>query len=161
MKPKPWTDAQATMEILAHAEASKPSTTRFIESIAFWMALIIAIAGNLIISVIMVPFLLLLKGIGLYFTIFIVGGAFGLLFNVLIGYIEKLGQGQHIIAGAFIPALAVINIWLITKLSNQLELLLALPTPAHNPITTSLTYVIAFTLPYIIKHFQHVRNKRL
>lgn len=154
-------DVRKAADILAHAEASKSASMRFVEQSAFWVALLIAIFGNLVISVVLVPFLLLLKGIGLYFTVFIVGATFGLLFNVIIGYIEELKEGQHIIAGAFIPALALINIYLIAHFSNRLEILLLLPTPAHSPLAVSVTYVIAFVLPYFIKHMSHLKQKRL
>ncbi len=163
LKSKGWTQAEVkkTYDILAHAEAEKSQSTRFLEQLAFWVALLIAIAGNLIISVVLVPFLLLLSGFGLYLTIFVIGATFGLLFNVLVRYIENLNQGQHIIAGAFIPALALINIYIITHFSNKLEILLQLTTPAHSPLTVSITYVAAFILPYIIQHFQHVKTRRL
>jgi len=148
-------------DILAHAEAVKNPSMRFLEQAAFWIALLIAIVGNFIVSVVLVPFMLLLDGIGLYTTVFIIGVAFGTLFNVLIDYIEHLGQGQHILAGAFIPALALINIYIITRLSNTLEILMQLPTAAHSPAGISATYVIAFVLPYLLKHFEHVRNRQL
>lgn len=160
---KGWTrqDVKKTADILAHAEADKSTTVRFFEQTAFWIALLTAIVGNFILSVVMVPFLLLLSGAGLYFTIFVIGVTFGVLFNVLIGYIEDLGEGQHIIAGAFIPALALINIYLIAHFSNKLEILLQLTTPPHSPLTVSFTYVFAFVLPYVLQHFQHIKERQL
>lgn len=152
---------QKTADILAHAEAAKNPSMLFLEQLAFWVALGIAIIGNFVISVVIVPFLLLLQGTGLYFTVFIIGAAFGLLFNVLINYIEGLKQGQHIIAGAFIPALALINIYLITSLSNKLELLLQLTTPPHSPLGVSVVYVVGFVLPYVVQHFKHLKKKHL
>ncbi len=163
LREKGWGKAEAkkTAEIIARAEASKTASIRFIEQSVFWAALLVAILGNFIISVVLVPFLLLLEGIGLYATISAVGVTFGLLFNVIIGYIEKLNEGQHIIAGAFIPALALINVYIIAYFSNRLEILLQLPTQAHNPLGISITYVAAFVFPYVIKHFQHLKEKRL
>lgn len=160
---KGWGRAEVrrAADILAHAEALKSPSMKFLEQAAFWTALLIAIIGNFVISVVLVPFLLLLHGVGLYATVFIVGITFGLLFNVLIRYIENLGQGQHIIAGAFIPALALINIYIITRLSNSLEILLQLTTPPHSPAAVSVTYVAAFVLPYLYQHLEHVRKKRL
>jgi len=148
-------------DILAHAEASKSTGMRFLESTAFWVALLVAILGNFIVSVVLVPFLLLLKGASLYFTVFVIGIAFGALFSVLIRYVEDLRQGQHIIAGIFIPVLALINIYLIVYFSNKLEILLQLPVSPHSPAAVSMVYVFAFVLPYFIKHMEHVRKKRL
>ena len=160
---KGWSKAELNRaaDIIAHAEESKSASMQFVEKLAFWVTLLVAILGNLIISVVMVPFLLLLSGAGLYFTVLIIGFTFGILFNVIIHYIEDLGEGQHIIAGAFIPALALINIYIITHFSNKLEVLLMLQTPAHSPFAVSITYVIAFILPYLLKHFRHIKEHRL
>lgn len=160
---KGWTaaDVKKTRDILAHAEAEKSTSILFLEQTAFWIALLIAIIGNFVVSVIIVPFLLLLHGASLYLTIFVIGVTFGTLINVLIGYIEKLGAGKHIIAGAFIPALALINIYIITRFSNDLEILLQLTTPPHSPMLVSVVYVISFVIPYLLEHFDHVRKKRL
>jgi hypothetical protein len=163
LREKGWgrNEAKKTADIIAHAQAAKTPSMHFLEQSVFWVALLVAILGNFIISVVLVPFLLLLDGIGLYATIIAVGVTFGLLFNVIIGYIEKLNEGQHIIAGAFIPALALINIYIIAHFSNRLEILLQLATPAHSPLGISVTYVAAFVLPYVLKHFQHLKEKRL
>ena len=160
---KSWSkaDLRKTEDILSHAEAEKSPGMRFLEQSAFWTALVIAIVGNFIISVVLVPFLLLLHGIGLYFTILIIGITFGTLFNVLIHYIEDLNEGQHIIAGAFIPALALINMFIIAHFSNDLEILLQLKTPAHSAVGVSVTYVFAFVVPYLLKHFSHLRHDEL
>ncbi|MEM4239737.1 MAG: hypothetical protein QXM31_01355 [Candidatus Woesearchaeota archaeon] len=160
---KGWsrTEIRKTADIMAHAQEYKSASMKFLEQSAFWVALLIAIFGNFVVSVVLVPFLLLLKGAALYATVFAVGVSFGLIFNVLIHYIEELGEGQHIIAGAFIPALALINIYIIAYLSNRLEILMQLATPAHSPLGVSIAYVIAFVLPYLVKHFQHVKKKRL
>jgi hypothetical protein len=158
---KGWSTAEVkkAADIMAHAEAEKTSTMRFLEQMMFWLILFVAIFGNFVVSVVLVPFLLLLSGLGLYFTIFVVGGAFGMIFNVLVHYLEDLQESEHIIAGAFIPALALINIYLITHFTNDLEVLLQLHTPAHSPLWVSITYVVAFTLPYVIKHYQHMMKK--
>jgi hypothetical protein len=160
---KGWskTEVRRAEDIIAHAEAEKSTSMLFLEQLAFWMALLLAIVGNFIISVVMVPFLLLLQGAGLFFTVFVIGVTFGILFNVLVHYIEDLGKGQHIVAGAFIPSLALINIYIITHFSNRLEILLQLNTPAHSPLAISVTYVIAFVLPYFIKHIRHLAKNKL
>jgi hypothetical protein len=160
---KGWGRAEMrkTADILAHAQASKSASMRFLEQTAFWVALLVAVTGNFILSVVLVPFLLMLHGFGLYITVFLIGLTFGAVFTVLIRYIEELGEGQHILAGAFIPALALINMYMIAHFSNKLELLLVLSTPPHSPVGISITYVIAFVLPYLFKHAGHVKQRRL
>ncbi len=160
---KGWTsaDVKKTRDILAHAEEAKSTSMRFLEQTSFWVALLIAIIGNFVISVVMVPFLLLLQGVTLYLAVFVIGVTFGTLINVVVGYIEKLKAGQHIIAGAFIPALALINVYIITHFSNNLEILLQLKTPPHSPLLVSVVYVTSFVIPYLLEHFDHVRTKTL
>jgi hypothetical protein len=152
-------EVKKTTDILAHAEATKNPSIRFLEQLAYWTALLIAILGNFILSVVTVPFLLVLKGFGLYLTIFLVGIGFGLLFSILLKSLENLGSGQHIIAGAFIPALALINIALIAHFSNKLEILLQLTTPPHSPTLVSITYVTAFVLPFLLQHAAHDKSR--
>ncbi len=158
---KGWskTDARRTADIIAHAQADKSTTMLFVEQMAFWIALLTAVLGNFILSVVMVPFLILLSGIGLYITVFLIGITFGMIFNVLVHYIEEIDAGEHVIAGAFIPALALINMYIITHFSNKIEVLLQLETPSHSPLLVSATYVIAFVIPYLLKHLQHIRKK--
>ena len=160
---KGWTraDINKAAHILAHAESSKTASMKFFEQLTSWVGLFLAVLGNFLVSVVIVPFLLLLEGFSLYATIFVIGVVFGTLVNVLIGYIENLGGGHKIIAGAFIPALALINIYLITYFTNDLERLLQLATAPHSPALVSVTYVIAFTIPYLLEHFDHVRKRQL
>ncbi len=160
---KGWSRAEAkkAADIMAHAQAEKSQSMIFLEQTVFWVGMAVAMVGNFIVSVVLVPFLLLLTGWGLYAAVFVIGAAFGLLFNVLIQYIEELGEGQHIIAGAFIPALALVNVYIIAHFSNRLEILLQLENPAHSPLLISITYVVAFVLPYLIEHLQHIRKKQL
>ena len=69
--------------------------------------------------------------------------------NLIINDIENIDYEHHVIAGIFIPAIAIINIFIITVLSNQMNIVLRLENP-HNPIFVSVTYVIAFMAPYVL-----------
>jgi hypothetical protein len=147
-----WTQAEKnkTMRSFQTAEQKKTSFVQFLDIAVFWVALFVAILGNFILSIVLVPFLLIMSGWMLYASLFFVGLSFGLLFAVIISYIEKIETKHHIIAGVFIPALALINVYIITYFANELIVLLKLTTTAHNPGLVSITYVVAFTLPYLI-----------
>jgi hypothetical protein len=125
----------------------------------YWVLLIVAIIGNLVISIALIPFLLAFKKIPLYFTIVILAAMFGYLFDQLIKDIENLENKHQIIAWAFIPALAIVNTYYMTSFANHVTNTLSLPFALHSPILISITYVIAFILPYTIRNIIGVSSK--
>ncbi len=151
---KEWSPdfAVKTEEILRHGEQSKPSWVRTLDNTLYWVLLFLAIIGNFIISVVLVPFLLILKGGALYFSLFFIGASFGWVFRFILHSIEKLQKDQHIIASIFIPALALINVGIFAVLSNRLIVLLKLTTPPHNPFLVGAIYVFGYVLPDSISH---------
>ena len=153
---KEWTPELAvrTEEILRHAEQRKPGWVRGVDSALYWVLLIIAIVGNFVVSVVLVPFLLILKGASLYFSLFFIGASFGWLFSFILHNLEKLESHQHIIASVFIPALAVINVGIFAVLSNKLIILLKLATPPHNPFLVGAVYVLGYVLPGSLIHLR-------
>ncbi len=153
---KEWSPELAvrTEEILRHAEQRKPGWIRNIDGALYWVLLIIAILGNFIVSVVLVPFLLILKGAALYFSLFFIGASFGWLFSFILHNLEKLQSNQHIIASVFIPCLALINVGIFAVLSNKLIILLKLTTPPHNPFLVGAAYVFGYVLPGSIVHLR-------
>ena len=140
------------MEILQKAEKEKPLFVKRLDFILYWTLLIVAIIGNLIISIILLPFLLTFKKIPLYLTIMILAAMFGFLFDQLIKDIQNLENKHHIIAWVFIPSLAVVNTYYMTSFTNHLTQTLRLPITLNSPLVISITYVFAFILPYIMRN---------
>jgi len=153
------TDIAKTQKILAGAEQVKSPFIKTLDSLIYWVALLIAITGNFILSVVLVPFMLILSGYMLYLTIFVVGISFGSLFTIIFGYLRKLETTHHIIAGIFIPAIAMINIYIITNLSNKLIEILELNTIKHDPLSISFTYIISFVAPYLYIRYRELEKK--
>ena len=54
-------EAQKTVDILQEAEEKKSVKIKFLDSIIYWALLLVAIIGNLVISIILIPFLLAFK----------------------------------------------------------------------------------------------------
>ena len=142
--------AAKTQEILEHH--IKPFWTQFLDTILYWSLLLIAILANLILSVVLVPLLLVLKGWYLYFTLAVIAFCFGWVFSFILHSIEQLKTQQHIIAGLFIPAIALITIGMFTILSNKLIVLMKLATPEHSPVLVAFVYVIAYVVPQGMMH---------
>ena len=118
--------------------------------LVYWLALLVTIIGNLIISAALIPFLIVMKDVSLYVIIITLGIAFGLLFDLLLKDIENIDFKHHIIAGIFIPGIAAVNLYIITTLANRLIEILEVTNVKQNPIMISIIYIIAFMLPFII-----------
>ncbi|HLC96083.1 MAG TPA: hypothetical protein VJH97_02070 [Candidatus Nanoarchaeia archaeon] len=154
LRTKGWTkkEIQRATQILQSTE--KPAKIKILDAIIYWFVLFVAIFGNLIISIALVPFLLQFRSVFLYTIIAVLAAVFGFLFDLLIRDIETIQKKHVIIAGLFIPALAIINIYYITSFSNHVSSVLQLGN-SHNPISISFIYVIAFISPYFLYKISH------
>lgn len=127
----------------------------------YWAALVVAVIGNLMLSVVLIPFLLVMTPFALYVTVVIIAIVFGLLFNLLINDIEELDYKHHIIAGIFIPFIALFNIYMIVTLSNKVNALVDLTPLKQNPLPVGIVYVAAFMAPYVIsKIAEEIRKEK-
>jgi hypothetical protein len=153
LKKKGWTDddIQNAVSIINKGRLKKPKQILFLDSIIYWIVLFVALIGNFIISVILIPFMITLQGFRLYSIIIIISFSFGAFFDLLIRDIEKIQQKDIIIAGIFLPLLAIINVSFMVKFSNFLQTTMGLNNSLHNPLLISLIYVVGFVSPYMIR----------
>jgi hypothetical protein len=153
---KDWSPdlAAKTERILRTAEKAKSAGMRFVDSSLYWLLLIIAIIGNFIVSVVLVPFLIALKGWPLYLSLLLISVSFGGMFSFILHNLEQLKSKQHIIASVFIPCLALINVAIFAMLSNKLIILMKLGTPPHNPLLIGAVYVFGYVLPGSLAHLR-------
>lgn len=153
LKKRGWTEKEIdkTLKIIREARKNKHPVIKFLDKIVYWIALVITIIGNFIISVALIPFLLTLNSFQLYLIIITVGIAFGLLFELLIRSITHLETKHHLFYGFIIPIIAIINVFLITNVANYFEKIFLIKN-IYNPLIVSIVYAIAFILPYAIYH---------
>jgi hypothetical protein len=154
----PKEEAVRTARILQEAEAVKPPSVRTLDRLIHWVALIIVVLSTFIVSLLLVPVLLIATGLTLAGLLVGVGLGFGLLFEITVSKIERLERRPPIIAGLFIPLLALINVYIITTLTNRLAELAKLPSGIHDPILVSIIYVAAFSAPYILHKARLLRK---
>ena len=147
---KGWTKKEIndTLKIFREAKNNKHPAIRVLDKSVYWISLIAAIIGNFIISITLVPLLLVLRGFQLYLIIMTIGLAFGLLFELLIRSITHLEARHHLFFGFLIPLIAVINVFIITNISNNLEKNFMVGN-VHNPLVVSVVYGLAFIIPYV------------
>ncbi len=152
LRKKGWPDedAEKTSRILSEAHAKKSSTILVIDKIAYWTGLLLAILGNFIISMLLIPFLILMKSFYLYISLIFLGIVFGWVFSIIIKDIEAIKAGQHIIAWIFIPSVAIINVYMMTNFSNHIARLMEIQTGIHAASMVSVVYVISFMFPYTL-----------
>jgi len=147
-----------TEAILQQAEAQKPKWIRAVDRALYWTLLLLAVVGNFVVSVALVPIFVAIEGWALYFILFFIGASFGWLFSFILIVMEKWQPKQHIIASIFIPSIALINVAIMAALSNKLIGALELATLPHNPALVGGGYVLGYVLPYAVLH---VRTKKI
>lgn len=139
-----------TVKVMGEDSQKRSQVITKLDKLVYWVAMIVAIAGNFIISIILIPFLITITNkVALSIIIFAIALSFGFLFNILLKDIEDIDEEHHIIAGLFIPALALINIFVITNVSNHFIVLLNIQTK-QSPIIIGIVYVFGFLIPYLI-----------
>ena len=138
-------DVNKTIKIIERAKKNKHPKIKLLDKSVYWFSLVIAIIGNFIISVTLIPFILALSGASLYLIVITLGLAFGLLFELLIRTIENLEIKHHLFLGIIIPITTLINFIII---SNNIKKLIGIESPQDMLIVGSV-YAIAFILPYI------------
>jgi len=146
----PKADIKKTIKIINRAKQEKSKTIKIIDAIVYWFVLFVAIIGNFIISIILVPFLVVFGYARLYIVVITLGAAFGILFNILLKDIENLERRHHIIIGMFLPALTLINVVYMVNFANFLSDTIGIANTQHNPFVIGAMYTISFIAPYLI-----------
>ena len=148
LKEKGWSDeeinhAQKILEKREHHDV-------FFSKIVFWSALLVTLFANVIVSLILVPFLIVLNSWILFSLIILLGGTIGFLYNFLITDIGHLEKKHHLSASIIIPVIALANLVIMVIFSNKFIVELKINNSQHNPWIVAGVFVIAFILPYII-----------
>ena len=141
-------DVESAIRIISHAKKHKHPKIKLLDKAVYWISLSVAIAGNFIISIALIPFLIALSGFRLFLFVIALGISFGLLFELLVRGIEGLEVKHHLFLGIIIPIVALASFVII---SNNLKKLIGIESP-HDPIIVGAIYSISFILPYIIYH---------
>ncbi|MBI5065658.1 hypothetical protein HZA97_05460 [Candidatus Woesearchaeota archaeon] len=121
---------------------------KFFSHFSFFVALIVFLIGNFFGSILLIPAFLLTTKIYLDFFLLLFGFIFGLLFELIIINFED--QRHHtIIAGIVVPLFVFFNIYYITNLSNNISTFLFNSEGSHNPLFSSMAYLVTFIMPYV------------
>jgi hypothetical protein len=119
----------------------------------FWITLLILTICSFMITIILVPFLLVLPNSLIYITVVLLGFLFGLIFTFIVLDLEHLEKHHHIFAGFYIPLVALINMLMLVALTKKIGAVLKITVLARDPLLISLFYVVSFILPYLFYSF--------
>lgn len=153
-------DINKAVKIIEKAKANKHPKIKILDKLVIWFSFAIAIIGNFIISIGMIPFILAFNKLNLYFIVIVEGLSFGLLLELLIRSIWHFEKKHHILFSTIIPLIAIINFALIVTVSSNINktLKIGYSHVAQNPILVGIAYAFAFILPYLIYQF-FLKNK--
>ena len=144
---KGWLDDE-----IRHAEKSLDQLNRnevHFSRMVFWSALILVIFTNLALSLILVPYLIVLTNGLLYLIVVLLAGSIGFLYDLLINDVAHLEKKHHLIAGIILPLLAIANFLITVVIANNIISELEVHNPLHNAWLVGLVFAMAFILPYL------------
>jgi hypothetical protein len=150
---KGWSeeDIAKTVDALSSDEKNKKHETfkKAAHPLLYWIGISVAVIANLLLSLTLVPFLMFLKSFPLYIIIGVIGLAFGFVFKVLIKDIEHVDQKHHVVAGLFIPLVALVTVYVMVSAANRFNSIIKYEN-SHNPLIFGVIYVLCFGAPYLV-----------
>ena len=159
LKEKGWSEEEIIKAESALNRAEKQDI--HFSKIVFWSALIVTIFGNFIVSLILIPFLIVLNKWVLYAIVVLLAGSIGFLYKLLIMDIGHLEKKHHLFASILVPLIALINMVGMVLVSNRFIRDLNVENVQHNPIIVAIVFAVVLILPYVLsKIFSIFRNKK-
>ena len=155
LKEKGWTSEDITSAdriISARTRLDKSRSLPAADRVVFWSVFAVIVVLNFAVSVVLVPFLLVLEKGGLEFIIVIIGLSFGVLFAFLTN-LSNISREHQIFAGIFIPLIALFNFILMVYIANRISSSLGIGALQQNPYFIAGIYVVAFIAPYLVDVF--------
>ena len=126
----------------------------FFSKIVFWSALLVTIFANLLVSLILIPFLIVLNEWVLFSVVALLGLMIGFVYNFLITDIGHLEKKHHVWAGIILPIITLANLAVMVIYSNRFITELKVNNPLHNPWLIAGLFSIMFILPYLVSRFR-------
>ncbi len=131
----------------------------FFSKIVFWSAMLVIVFANLLVSLLLIPFLIALNSAVLYAIVALLGATIGFLYNFLITDIGLLEKKHHRTASVIVPLIGVANVVVMVLVSNKFIESLKLNNPPHNPWFIALVFCAAFILPYVVDQLRLVLKR--
>ena len=154
LRAKRWGELEIskTVKIIRRAKQDRQKNVKFHNQIVYGVLLLLVATANFGISIALIPYLIVLRGMLLYSVIFLLGVSFGYLFEIAIRSMEHLEREHHLHLAILLPLIALADLFIISKITNEVIINLK-PENAHNPLIVSSFYAMSFVLPYVVYKF--------
>ena len=127
--------------------------------IVFWSALVVIIFANILVSLVLIPFIIALNTLGLYLIVALMAGVIGFLYNFLVNDIGHLEKKHHVLAGILVPLIAIGNLFMMVMVANRFTADLKLEN-SHDPLMIGIVFAIVFIIPYLIGSVRRAMQKK-
>lgn len=159
LQAKGWSDRELLRaeQILERAEQHDIFLSRF----ALWSIIIVVIISNIIVSLVLVPFLVFFQTWALYLIVILLAGLVGFVYNFLITDVKHLERKHHILAGIIIPLIALGNTALIIIMAQKFMEKSAIINSTVSPWAMGILFGVVFIIPSIVDKIRiAVKNKK-
>ena len=142
LRMKGWNEEEI-LKAEQHLETEMKHDAHF-SKIVFWSSLIVVVIANFLVSLMLIPFLIVLNRLVLYSVIVILALVMGFLYTFLIRDIGHLDKKHHISASIILPLIAVANIVVMVIASNRFITDVQAENGPHSPWLAAVVFAIAF-----------------
>jgi hypothetical protein len=159
LQAKGWSDRELLRaeQILERAEEHDIFLSRFV----FWSAVIIVIISNIIVSLVLIPFLVFFQPWALYLVLILLAALVGWVYNFLITDVKHLERKHHILAGIIVPLIALGNTALIVIMVQKFMEKGAISSSTVSPWVMGILFGVVFIIPSIVDKIRiAVKNRR-
>ena len=149
LRKKGWNDREV-QRVEMTVNVPRPYDVHF-SKIVFWSAFIVIIIANLIVSLVMIPFFIILPAWILYSIIILLAGSIGFLYNLLIMDIGHLERRHHRLAALLIPLLTAANFVVMVLTANRFIVETQAQVTQQNPWIIAVLFAGVFIMPYLVR----------
>ena len=128
----------------------------FYGRLVFWSAIFVVVIANLLVSVILIPFLAVLNKWFLDLILVMMALVMGFIYNFLITNIGHLEDHHHILAAIIVPVIAVANVFFVVQIANMMIESVQIANARQNPWIIGILYGGFFILPYVVARLRKV-----
>ena len=149
---KGWSEEEInqTLKIMKGFKSAHPP---FLNKSMYWMVLLLMIIGNFVFSLMMIPLLLAIQNISLYFIIMLLGFSFGMMMSMAIQDIENVEKVHHIVFFSLVPIIGMVNFLLVVNVVNN-NIVAELLGVHHSAALIGIVYLLSFMMPYFFMVFK-------
>jgi predicted ferric reductase len=154
LRAKGWSakEISDTKKILRKIEKRKHPHRQLVQSIAYWLVIILAMMTTVGISIWVIPVFVYANASLLYPILIIIALVFGMLFANTVQDLDHLTSKHHALLSAIIPLVGIVSFLIVIGQTNQLA---PITGQSHNALLVGVIFTVFFITPYLY----HVNTK--